>query len=128
MTTITQVVMKDLPVGFYKLTESVVPTGYVMTGGDVYFKIQIEVDNGVSKRTVSLTDENGTALPANDIIKLTGPDSDGVYTIVVKNSNGLVLPSTGGSSIKYYTVIGLGLVASCAVVAWIRFRRREREI
>ena len=128
MTTITQVVMKDLPVGFYKLTESVVPTGYVMTGGDVYFKIQIEVDNGVSKRTVSLTDENGTALPANDIIKLTGPDSDGVYTIVVKNSNGLVLPSTGGSGIKYYTVIGLGLVASCAVVAWIRFRRREREI
>ena len=127
MTTISLVEMKDLPLGNYKLTETVVPDGYIMTDREVYFKIENKISSGQTRRVVSLTNSTWTKTVQNSsTVKLTS--SGGVYTIQVTNTAGTVLPSTGGGGIKLYTVIGLGLVASCAVVAWIRFRRREREI
>jgi LPXTG-motif cell wall-anchored protein len=57
---------------------------------------------------------------------VTGPDANGVYTVIITNTTGVELPMTGGPGTLIYTLSGLMLIAFSVLMYGFRMRRRER--
>ena len=111
---------KDLPVGFYKIDESVIPAGYVITTDDIAFEVREK--NGTSQLEVVLYEKNGStysevASGSTDMARI-----DAVNTIYIANEPGAELPHTGGIGTTIFYILGSILAIGCAVVLLSRKR------
>ena len=106
-----------LPAGTYHLVETKAPDGYYIRDNPVI--ITINYNNGVFD--VAYNDGSSTSSQRLE------PDEDGVYTIKVTNSSGVVLPDSGGPGTTWIYLLGsiLLLVSGFALVARRRLRRES---
>ncbi len=102
-----------LPVGYYKLTEDKSPDGYIITNNEVTFKVSEETE-GV-KLISEVSGENASV-------------SDDGKTLTITNQTGQALPHTGGHGTLLYTLSGIALMLSAAMMYGFRMRRRERRL
>ena len=119
MTSVSEMELDSLPVGYYQLTETEAPSGYVITQKEHYFVIK-------KGRSVKLCKEDGTG-EADEIgpAKLSQSklsQSEGVYTITIKNSFVAALPITGGPGTRLFTILGNILILGAGVLLWRRRR------
>ena len=119
MTSVSEMELDSLPVGYYQLTETEAPSGYVITQKEHYFVIK-------KGRSVKLCKEDGTG-EADEIgpAKLSQSklsQSEGVYTITIKNAFVAALPITGGPGTRLFTILGSILILGAGVLLWRRRR------
>lgn len=113
MADVSQVVLENLPIGRYRLTELKPPDGYLILENYVYFNVDFD-NRGYGK--IVLTDETGTGPNSNPDASLSGT------TISVKNTPGQELPSTGGIGTTIFYVAGAVLAVGAAVLLITRRR------
>ena len=113
MADVSQVVLENLPIGRYRLTELKPPDGYLILENYVYFNVDFD-NRGYVK--IVLTDETGTGPNSNPDASLSGT------TISVKNTPGHELPSTGGIGTTIFYVAGAVLAVGAAVLLITRRR------
>jgi uncharacterized surface anchored protein len=85
-----------LPLGEYTLTETKAPVGYNKLSQPITFEV---TTGGVKDYTDSVYDSSANSGPV-----------DGVYPLLVGNSTGVELPSTGGLGILPYYMAGIVLL------------------
>ena len=96
--------------GFYKLSETKAPAGYVILTKDIYFT--------VSDGAVTLTDKNGKKKTYSDVEL-----QDKNTTIAVKNMPGASLPHTGCPGTLLFYICGSVLTAGSAILMIARRRK-----
>ena len=111
LTNKTEMTFKGLINGIYRLTETSAPSGYIILTKDIYFK--------VSDGAVTLTDIDGQTKTYSDVSLL-----DDNTTIVVKNTPGMALPSTGGPGTTALYFLGIMLTGIAGAGLVMRKRRR----
>ena len=116
MTTVSVFELDALPAGYYQLTETVAPEGYVITQDKFYFVIKKE------DRSVRLCKEDGTGEAVEIGQAKVSKGSDAVYTITIKNTPGVALPSTGGPGTRLFTILGSMLMMFAGLLL-VRRRR-----
>ena len=110
--------LADLPIGWYRLTETSAPAGYIIRDNQVYFTIAFDQRGNV---TVTLTDETGTGPGTNPDASVSGT------AITVRNTPGAPLPNTGGSGTLPYTFGGIMLIIASALMYSFKMRRTGKE-
>jgi LPXTG-motif cell wall-anchored protein len=98
-----------MPNGFYKLSETKAPAGYVILTKDIYFT--------VSDGAVTLTDKDGKKKTYSNVELL-----DDNTTIAVKNTPGASLPHTGGPGTLLFYIFGAVLTSGSAILLIARRR------
>lgn len=111
---------KDLPAGFYKVDEAVMPAGYVMLSEAPVFEVRENA--GTSQLEVILYKKNGNeysevASGATDMARI-----DAVNTIYIANEPGVELPSSGGPGTTWIYLIGSILLLGCGTLLIARRR------
>ena len=106
---------------YYKLTETVTPSGYWTGLGSVILSVdgegKVQQAVGAADGSVSLSDLTG------DAVRYTG-----AYNLTVVNETSDPLPSTGGAGSQRYIQAGLLLMAAAVgLYAYTFLRRREDE-
>ena len=117
-----------LPAGYYKVTETKTPTGYIRTGsGEFYVRVDSNATNPVKLVTWTPGEGNtpGTWNDAGNTDKLvfTAAQDSEPATVTVGNDKGASLPSTGGIGTGAYTFGGIALML--LAVALLILRKRE---
>ena len=132
-------------------SDGMVDLGYI--GGGQYYLVETEAPAGFNRLTapVSITvDGTSTAKKGDDPLYVTyiqsgniaSDDNSGVmitsevdgdlitytYTLQVTNSAGAVLPHTGGTGKSIYTLGGIFVMMTAALMYVFRMRRRERRL
>jgi LPXTG-motif cell wall-anchored protein len=103
-----------LPVGDYRLVETMAPPGYILPDAAIHITISAD---GV---TATKGSENLT------VTKQTGPGQEAdTWQIQVKNTPGMVLPETGGKGTGAYSAFGLALVLAAAGAMLLQGKKRK---
>ena len=102
-----------IPTGYYKLTETKSPDGYIILSKDIEFQVS---KNGDGDAVITLTGS-----PENASL------SEDAKTLFISNTPGQELPLTGGHGTLPYTLGGFILMIS-ALMYGFRMRRRERRL
>ena len=118
-----QTSFSNLTIGYYIVTETNTPTGYVITGEDSFY---IEVtDNGI----VLLTKGEGApntweknAVSYGNVKTFTAASTEKNAQATVENTPGAALPHTGGSGTMLYYLMGLMLIAVAGIGAVMKLR------
>lgn len=101
--------LEGLDAGTYYLTETKAPGGYNKLGAPVEIKVTDENPDGLV--------DDGTE---------GGNGADGYTDVIVKNSQGFQLPTTGGIGTVIFTACGVLLMGlGAAVIAFVLMRRRR---
>lgn len=134
-------VMKGLDEGTYTLVETKAPQGYTpdpnphtiviaatyvddADGNKILSEYTITVDGNASKYTVELDGSTPKELIGSDVGKIT-VDANAITTLISNKKLG-ILPSTGGSGIYFYLVVG-GVIAGASAFM-LRKTRKEEEL
>lgn len=106
--------------GIYTITESKTPYGYNTIGS---FKIEITAEPSETecKWDAKVIDDGGMTI---DELK---EDDTALFTVIVKNSKGTLLPSTGGIGTKIFYIVGSVLVLVAVVLLVTRKRVNAKE-
>ncbi|MGI6743987.1 MAG: SpaA isopeptide-forming pilin-related protein [Eubacteriales bacterium] len=99
----------------YCLKELKAPDGYIILNKDVYFKI-----DGTG---IILCDAEGAPVAPGYYTNVT-VTGDGNLTLQIENTPGAALPSTGGIGTRAFTLMGLTMMISSALV-WAYHERRK---
>ena len=94
--------------GTYTLTETKAPNGYSLLNGDI---------------TITVA-QSGITVSGNDKVSVT-TETDGSYTVIVKNDMLYSLPESGGSGIYWFSICGMLLMMAAA---WIIYKNKCREV
>ena len=106
-----------LPVGTYHLIETTAPKGYYIRK----LPVIVVVTHDPAPDAVHYDD--GTAI-SQDGRGITYSLETGVYTMLISNSTGVALPSTGGPGTRMLTILGLILVITAAAGLALRASQR----
>jgi len=117
--TTNPVSLGGLGIGKYRLTEIKSPSGYIILDRNVDFEVYKDSNGKLKARLSEGTDTN--------IVRLN-EESEGNYIVSVKNTPGEKLPMTGGTGTSIYTLGGLFLMITAALMYVFRMRRRERRV
>lgn len=77
--------------------------------------------NGEYHNTVA---QSGITVSGNDKVSVT-TETDGSYTVIVKNDMLYSLPESGGSGIYWFSICGMLLMMAAA---WIIYKNKCREV
>jgi LPXTG-motif cell wall-anchored protein len=127
--------------GYYELTETIAPTGYVLTGDmTVYFKVD---DNGVTWLTKgsgapstwdACTSTSSSLVTFKNASEATADDpetpEDGSVAatnaaFTIRNTPGSELPATGGSGTNLIYLLGLTFTVFAGAGLVMKKRRRN---
>lgn len=109
----------DLPSGDYKLTETLPPDGYIIEHSDTYFTVNA---NGTGDVITATTGQQAyTAIGVS--AKKTTKDND---TLVIPNTLGAALPSTGGPGT--HLIYLLGIIFTSLAGTGLMMKRRMRNV
>ena len=111
MTSAAEVVLNIRDFGRYCLTETDSPSGYVVETKDTYFTYY---EDG----SITLTNSEGSEPNSNPNARL---DTTEGYVLVIRNTPGVALPSTGGPGTRLLYVLG-GLLVLGAGLLLVRRR------
>ena len=100
---------EGLTEGFYKIEEPTFPAGYVKLSSDPTFKIEVNSSNEMEITLINNPD---------NLLRL----EDNNLSIVVGNTPGAALPSTGGPGTRLFTILGSILILGAGVLLWRRRR------
>lgn len=106
-----------LPVGTYHLIETTAPKGYYIRK----LPVIVVVTHDPAPSAVHYDD--GTAI-SQDGRGITYSLETGVYTMLISNSTGVALPSTGGPGTRMLTILGMILVITAAAGLALRASQR----
>ena len=110
-----------LPSGDYKLTETNPPADHIIEHSDYYFT----VDASGSGDVITTTEGQELFTSIGASTKKTTLDAD---TLVIPNTPGVALPSTGGEGTAAYTLAGLALAIGAALLLTAQhFAKRSRK-
>ena len=113
----------NLSVGYYIVTETKAPEGYVLTGEDSFY---IEVTGaGINLLTKSEGAPKTWAKDATsyeNVKTFTAATADTNAQAVVENTPGAKLPNTGGPGTIGFTALGSILIAGAGLLLWRRRR------
>lgn len=109
------------------LTETETPKGYYSLPTAIKFKVQKSNDDSDATATLVNSDELNNAVTL-ELTPTTNSDGDTVYalTITVQNTQGVVLPETGGHGTLWITLGGLLVAAGALMYGYRRRRKQER--
>lgn len=109
-----------LNTGKYTITESQTPYGYNTIGS---FQIEITAQPIATGCTwdAQIVDDGGM------MIDSLQQDSDELFSVIVKNSKGALLPSTGGIGTTLFYIIGSVLVLGAIILMVTRKRMNTKE-
>jgi len=112
-----ELTFENLPDGNYRIQETGVPAGYVLTSdSDIYFTI--------TDGAFAWTDSNGTKITdGEEHNKVTCDLANATFT--VGNEPGARLPSIGGHGTWPYTLGGTLLILCAIAMAMVKRRRQE---
>lgn len=102
-----------LKVGYYKITETQAPDGYLKTNEDIIIQVVVENNVTVAKRIGEVAEDSMIEYEQE------------AKTVTVKNTPGVELPETGGSGTLIYTITGLALVMLAGVIFLARRKRNH---
>lgn len=108
--------LKNLQSGQYYLEEVKAPEACMLLADKIYFKQE--------KGKITLTDKDGEVL-ADSPTMWTLSDTDGKYTLTVKNEILYSLPSAGGTGIYLYMIGGILLMFAAV---WILYKNKCKEV
>ena len=108
--------LKNLQSGQYYLEEVKAPEACMLLADKIYFKQE--------KGKITLTDKDGKAL-SSELTMWTLSNTDGKYTLTVKNEILYSLPSAGGTGIYLYMIGGILLMFAAV---WILYKNKRREV
>lgn len=123
-----QVELPGLANGTYYLTEEVAHPGYNKVLGKIYFTISAKYDETEKTIVVNKEGDLTASLPSDSVknkveigvvtkIGETTFDSQGDLYLLISNSTGAQLPSTGGVGTVIFTVVGILVMAAVVVIA-----------
>lgn len=108
--------LKNLQSGQYYLEEVKAPEACMLLADKIYFKQE--------KGKITLTDKDGKAL-SSELTMWTLSNTDGKYTLTVKNEILYSLPSAGGTGIYLYMIGGILLMFAAV---WILYKNKCKEV
>lgn len=108
--------LKNLQSGQYYLEEVKAPEACMLLADKIYFKQE--------KGKITLTDKDGKAL-SSELTMWTLSNTDGKYTLTVKNEILYSLPSAGGTGIYLYMIGGMLLMFAAV---WILYKSKCKEV
>ncbi|MBQ9062528.1 MAG: LPXTG cell wall anchor domain-containing protein, partial [Eubacterium sp.] len=113
-------VISDIPDGYYEISETKIPTGYVLVDdGKFYIHVSAGTITMLSKDPDKLV-KNWGELTSSDKILYDASTN----TVTVGNTPGTQLPSTGGEGTELFARIG-AFLASTAGLALLLRKRKE---
>lgn len=122
-----QIELPGLANGTYYLTEEEAHPGYNKVLGKIYFTISAKYDE--TEKTIVVNNEGDLTAEikgdAKNIVNIgvvtkigdTTFDSEGDLYLLITNSTGAQLPSTGGVGTVIFTVVGILVMAAVVVIA-----------
>ncbi|MBQ6390299.1 MAG: hypothetical protein IJH88_01590 [Eggerthellaceae bacterium] len=113
--------IEGLPVGDYKLTETKEPSGYIVLSKDIYFTV-----NADGTGDVITTTTGQEPYSSQDIGAYTEGTNNN--TLVVPNTPGVALPSTGGPGTSLVYLFGAILVVLGVAGLAIRLRHKSLDM
>ena len=112
--------IENLHSGNYKLTETHAPAGYIIVAEPLEFTVD-------ATGTGNIISWKGQQRPVAADSDPTTTDKT-ADTITVKNTPGERLPTTGGAGKSLYTLGGIFIMMTAAMMYVFRMRRRERRL
>ena len=109
--------LKNLQSGQYYLEEVKAPEACMLLADKIYFKQE--------KGKITLTDKDGNVL-ADSPTMWTLSDTDGKYTLTVKNEIIYDLPSTGGIGTTIFTIGGCAIMIVAAGLFFATRRKTQK--
>lgn len=130
------ITFKGLGAGTYTITEVKSPDGYNILANPIKIKIDVKTDEDHKAVWKAVYSNDGTEVEkvdvftydkTNDSIKLIDLyDSEGnMNPLIISNSIGKSLPSTGGFGTYLIYAVGAVLVAGGLITVFVKMRRRE---
>ena len=106
--------IENLPSGDYKLVETKAPAGYVILTKEIYFTVNASATESENIITTTSDPSIGASTKTTDA---TGD------TLVIPNTPGVELPSTGGRGTGLFTAIGAILSGTAGAILTLRKRK-----
>lgn len=117
------VVIKGLKMGNYKVTETKAPEGYNKLTKE--FEVRAEKIGAAKTNAVTYLDENGNVTEDETETKVTYTNADFAAKVkVVVNKSGKLLPGTGGTGERIFTICGV-LTAIVAGIVLMTARKKR---
>lgn len=119
--TVKGTIAKELTSGYYKLVETVAPSGYIKLPDDQPILFKVVRDNGSgSQSRVNLINESGGMISstAPSMWKLEGTGDRATVSLCIKNEVIYSLPSAGGIGIYWYMIGGVLLMLAAALILY----------
>ena len=119
-----------LPAGAYQLVETQAPAGYNLKAEPVEITVTNETDTesadfGSGSTLQGVSYEEGTSLSSSGGGKKYDADTH-VYTLLISNSAGYALPSTGGSGTGRIYLFGILLIALAAAGMFAKQKKLKK--
>lgn len=115
----------ELPDGTYQLEETKAPSGYVLLPHPVEFTVNRAAEGPDAVVSLTQAGDNNSNAKANVTISADS-EFERTASITVSNDQIYELPSTGGSGIYWYTIIGTMMAMLSAYAGFSMKRGKER--
>ena len=113
-------IFTDIPEGYYMLTETQYPEGYISVSENPVFQVKPAGDGSSLEIIQLVKDEgSGTYMPGKaGWIRI----ENGTTNIYVGNTPGAALPHTGGPGTRLFTILGSFLILGAGALLWRKRR------
>lgn len=124
---------RKLEQGTYKLQETIAPAGYDLLNEETIFIVTAKNGDYYIPNVNIICNKIGNTTAANefkatwlcDNKKFTVDPYDGTINTTIENSKGFILPGTGGSGTKIFTICGIAILLLGCGMAFIYLKKKK---